>query len=73
MRQVQVQSKSSNALHSRALTCVKTMAVWQDQSHVAFTIFVKHLESVGGLYENHKAHTKIGQIVSLYTVVFEDT
>jgi len=38
-----------------------------------FTIFVKHLESVGGLYENHKAHTKIGQIVSLYTVVFEDT
>jgi hypothetical protein len=49
------------------------MAVWQDQSHVAFTIFVKHLESVGGLYENHKAHTKIGQIVSLYTVVFEDT
>jgi len=49
------------------------MAVWQDQSHGGFTIFVKHLESVWGLYENHKAHTKIGPIVSLYTVVFEDT
>jgi len=73
MRQVQVQSKSSNALHSRALTCVKTMAVWQDESHVGFTIFVKHLESVGGLYENHKAHTKIGQFFSLYNVVFEYT
>jgi hypothetical protein len=71
MQQIQVQCKSSNALHSRALTCVKPMAVWQDESHVGFTIFVKHLESVGGLYENHKAHTKIGQIFSLYNEVFE--
>jgi hypothetical protein len=49
------------------------MAVWQDESHVGFTIFVKHLESVRGPYENHKAHTKIGQIFSLYNVVFEHT
>jgi hypothetical protein len=73
MQQIQVQSKSSNALHSRALTCVKPMAVWQDESHVGFTIFVKHLESVGGLYENHKAHTKIGQFFSLYNEVIEYT
>ncbi len=49
------------------------MAVWQDESHVGFTIFVKHLESVGGLYENHKAHRKLGQIFSLYNEVFEYT
>jgi hypothetical protein len=60
MGQVQVQSKSSNALHSRALTCVKAIDVWQHESHVGFTIFVKDLESAGGLYENYKAHTKIG-------------
>jgi hypothetical protein len=46
------------------------MAVWKDELHVGF---VKHLESVGGLYEKHKAHTKIGQILSLYNMVFEYT
>jgi hypothetical protein len=49
------------------------MAVWQDELHVVFTIFVKHLESVGALHENHKVHTIIGQKISLYNVVFEYT
>jgi hypothetical protein len=33
--------ESGNAPHSKDLTCMKTMVVWQEKSEVSFKFFVK--------------------------------
>jgi len=38
--------ESGNAPHSKDLTCIKTMVVWQEKLEVSFTFYVKPINAL---------------------------
>jgi hypothetical protein len=56
--------ESGNAPHSKDFTCMKTMAVWQEEElEVSFNFFVKPTDALHAVYKNQKPRTRSGQVL----------